>query len=396
MKSMFRSQAARWIAATLLLLQLALASCSAVPTLSIGSLVPTASTESGTSQLAPTPAPIVQTSFSTQGSILLSQEDVLASLYERVNPSVVNITTESGTGSGFVYDQQGHIVTNNHVVSGADEIWVTFSDSTMVEAAVVGTDPGSDLAVLKVDVDASHLSPVALGDYEALRVGQMAIAIGNPFGLAGTMTVGIVSALGRVLQAGTGNFSIVDLVQTDAPINPGNSGGPLLDSDGRVIGVNTLIFSSTGTSSGVGLAVPVSAVKRVVPQLIESGKFVHAWLGISGVTINAALAKEYSLPVTQGALVQSVTPGSPADLAGLRGATVQPAGRRMPPNQEQTLSADGDIIIAIDGQEVQTFDDLVSYLSLQASVGQQVTLTILRDGRQQTLVVTLTERPTTL
>jgi 2-alkenal reductase len=376
-----------------LLAVLGLVACS--PSGLVAVVSPVASPTPAAAQVVPvvavvaTPAPAAATS--AQGTLLLAQEQLLADLYERVKSSVVNITVSMGsgeaTGSGFVYDEQGHIVTNNHVVENATKIWVTFSDGNMVQAKVVGTDPGSDLAVIQVDVSATKLTSVTLGDSESLRVGQLAVAIGNPFGLEGTMTVGIISALGRVMPAGSSSFAIVDLIQTDAPINPGNSGGPLLDSAGRVVGVNTLIFTQSGTSSGVGLAVPVAAVKRVVPVLISQGHYAHAWLGISGRAITPALADEFNLPVQQGVLVDSVTAGGPAERAGIRGGT------RSSQRFVQTPSADGDIIVAVNDVEVKSFDDLVGYLARNTEVGQKLTLTVLRGGQRQPIEVTLTERP---
>jgi len=322
---------------------------------------------------------------------LLPQEELLAKLYEAVNPSVVNINMTmavgQGSGSGFVYDTQGHIITNNHVAEGADSIYVTFADGTMVRATVVGTDADSDLAVLKVDVDASELHPVTLGDSASLRVGQMAIAIGNPFGLEGTMTLGIVSALGRVLSTSSSRYSMVDLIQTDAPINPGNSGGPLLDSAGRVIGVNTMIYTESGTSSGVGMAVPVDTVKRVVPQLLEGGNYAHPWLGVSGMSITPLLAETLGLPVEQGVLIESVVDGGPADDAGLRGGVQQKM------LEGESVAVDGDIMVALDGIEVQSFDDVVQYLARNTRAGQKMEVTVLRDGQRQTFTVTLGERP---
>lgn len=320
---------------------------------------------------------------------LLPQEELLAELYERVNPSVVNINitmmTGEATGSGFVYDTAGHIVTNNHVVERATRIYVTFADGTM--AKVVGTDPDSDLAVIQVDVPAAQLHPVTLGDSDSLRVGQIAVAIGNPFGLEGTMTTGIISALGRVMPTGSSRYAMVDLVQTDAPINPGNSGGPLLDSAGRVIGVNTLIFTESGTSSGVGLAVPVATVRRVVPELIAKGKYAHPWLGISGRTITPLLAESLGLTQQQGVLVESVVSGGPADRAGVRG------GSQRVTVDAQVIAAGGDIIVAVDGLQVTTFEDVVGYLARSTQVGQRLQLTVLRGQQQQTLTVTLGERP---
>ena len=325
------------------------------------------------------------------------EELMLIRIYRQVSPAVVNISItgedgflpQQGTASGFVLDNEGHIVTNNHVVERARRITVAFSDATQVEAQVVGTDPDSDLAILQVDVDPEMLHPVELGESSALEVGQRAIAIGNPFGFEQTLTVGIISALGRVIPR-TGGFSLPDLIQTDAAINPGSSGGPLLDSQGKVIGVNTLIFSETGVSTGVGFAIPVDMVKRVVPTLIERGDFAHPWLGIYGLTLDPELAEELDLPpTTRGAYVSQVVPDSPADRAGVHGGT-----------RETTLfiggewlQAGGDIIIAMDGMEIKDFDHLITYLSKETTVGQTVELTILRDGEELQIPVTLGERP---
>ncbi|NLE77214.1 MAG: trypsin-like serine protease [Chloroflexi bacterium] len=338
---------------------------------------------------------------------------LLNQVYEKVNPAVVNIRVakvsemmqymvpqgqqgpdqepflEEGVGSGFVYDRQGHIVTNNHVVEGAQELEVTFFDDVTVPATVVGTDPDSDLAVIKVDVDVAELYPVELGDSSQVRVGDRAIAIGNPFGLAGTMTSGIVSAIGRTLSMSNSQFSLPEVIQTDAAINPGNSGGPLLDSQGRVIGVNSAIQSTAGSNAGVGFAVPVDQVKRVVPALIEKGRYEHPWLGITGRTVGPDLAKALDLPVERGVQVIAVTANGPADRAGLRGATGATVTFR-----GVEVEADGDIIIAVDGQAVQKFDDLLVYLARNTQVGQGVTLTIVREGREMQVQLTLGSRPT--
>jgi len=318
-----------------------------------------------------------------------AEEQLLIALYKRVSPSVVHIavTTNSGggTGSGFVWDDEGHIVTNNHVVEDARRILVTFADDTPVEAEVVGTDADSDLAVIQVDVPASDLHPVEPGDSDALCVGQRAVAIGNPFGFEQTMTTGIVSALGRVVKQDSG-FSLPQLIQTDAAINPGNSGGPLLDSQGRVIGVTTLIYSQSGSNSGVGFAVPVNTVKRVVPALIETGRYADPWLGITGASITALVAEALDLPVDQGVLVQAVVEDGPADKAGLQG------GNRQVNYEGTFLTTGGDIITALDGAEVQDMDDLIVLL-VDTSVGQKVKLTVLRDGQERTVMVTLGERP---
>jgi S1-C subfamily serine protease len=321
-----------------------------------------------------------------------AEEQLLTQLYERVSPSVVNIgiTTGvlggSGAGSGFVWDSSGHIVTNDHVVAGADRIYVRFADDTTVGAELVGTDPDSDLAVIDIDLPASRLHPVELGDSGALRVGQRAIAIGNPFGLEQTMTAGIVSALGRVVRQQSG-FSLPELVQTDAPINPGNSGGPLLDSRGRVIGVTSLIRSNSGTNTGVGFAVPVNTVKRVVPSLIASGRYADPWLGIEAASITPLDAQELGLPVERGVVVQGVVEGGPADRAGLR------AGDRQTRAEGSPTTASGDIIVSMDGVPVQRMDDLIICLA-DKRVGQTITLTVLRNGTERAVQVTLEERPT--
>ncbi len=334
-----------------------------------------------------------------------AEELLLINLYERVNPSVVNIfvTVEDesnlgqnqlfptqGQGSGFIVDTAGHIVTNNHVVAEAAQVEVTFYDGTTVEADIVGTDPDSDLAVVKVDVAPDSLRPVVWGDSDKILVGQRAVAIGNPFGLEGTLTSGIVSALGRSLPTESGAFRIPEIIQTDAAINPGNSGGPLLNSQGEVIGVNTAIVprrSGFGERSflGVGFAVPANLVKRVVPNLIDQGDYEHPWIGFSGNTVTPEIAEAMELSETKGALVAEVISGSPADEAGLRGGTREVIGIN-------TLLG-GDVIIGINDFEIREFDDLISFLSVRGSVGDTVTLTIIRNGQEQTLELTLGARP---
>ncbi len=339
--------------------------------------------------------------------VIAALEGTLSRVYETVNPSVVHIRVlkrgpmpdifgpapdNAATGSGFVWDKEGHIVTNNHVVEDAVRVWVTFADGTQVRGEVIGTDPDSDLAVLKVDVPADRLRPVTVGDSTQVKVGQLAIAIGNPFGLKGTMTVGIVSALGRVLptereQAGA-RYVIPDVIQTDAPINPGNSGGVLVDVQGRLIGVTSAIISPVRASAGIGFAIPSVIVKKVVPKLIEQGYYEHPWIGIAGVTLSPPLAEAMGLPQDQrGVLVVDVIPDSPADKAGLRGSD-----RRVEVEGEM-LPAGGDVIVAVDGQPVRTFDDLVTYLARYTEVGQTITLTVLRDGEERTVNITLAARP---
>ncbi len=351
-----------------------------------------------------------------QGALpsISEQEQLLVSLYRQVSPAVVNVQVTKrsegsfrfqpqageapdqfvhGQGSGFVYDRQGHIVTNNHVVEGAEEVLVVFSDGDQARAQVVGTDPDSDLAVIKADRLPSAIVPIELSPSDTIEVGQSAVAIGNPFGLQGTMTTGIVSAVGRTLPLGRqsstvgGRFSIPRMIQTDAAINPGNSGGPLLNARGQVIGVNTAINAQNGVNSGVGFAVPVGLIRRVVPQLIEKGRYVYPWLGVSGRDVDPDIADAMKLPERRGALVVEVIKGSPAERAGLRGAsrTVTVHGAE--------LQVGGDVVTAVDGAPVRQFDDLLVYLVEETSPGQKVQLTIVRDGLPQTVEVTLAERP---
>ncbi|MFC2029625.1 S1C family serine protease [Chloroflexota bacterium] len=324
-------------------------------------------------------------------ALVEAEEKLLIQLYERVSPSVVHIVVSSsaptggGTGSGFVLDAEGHIVTNNHVIEDAERIMVRFADETTVEAEPVGMDADSDLAVIRVEVPAGILVPVALGESAPLRVGQRAIAVGNPFGFEQTMTSGIISALGRIVRQDSG-FSLPELIQTDAAINPGNSGGPLLDLRGRVIGVTTLIFSRSGSSSGVGFAVPVNTVKRVVPELIATGRYADPWLGITGMSVNATVADVLDLPVEHGVMIQGVVGNGPAEKAALQGSEqrIEVEG--------SFLITGGDIIVAIDGVEVRDMDDLIVVLSTKA-VGQTVAVTVVRQGGERLLEVTLEERP---
>lgn len=352
--------------------------------------------------LAPPPTPLPAEAVAEADA----EELLLINIYERVNPSVVNIVVTvqneatlrgepqlfpaQGQGSGFVYDTAGHIITNNHVVADADKVEVTFYDGTTVEAKVVGVDIDSDLAVVKVEVAPESLRPVVWGDSSKLRVGQRAVAIGNPFGLEGTLTSGIISALGRSLPTEQGAFRIPEIVQTDAAINPGNSGGPLLNSQGEVIGINTAIVpnrSNFGERSflGVGFAVPSNLVERAIPSLIDSGEYQHPWIGFSGNSVTAEIAKAMALTQPTGALVAEVISGSPADKAGLRGGTREVIGIN--------TVVGGDVIIGIDGEAINDFDELISWLSRRGEVGQEVTLTIIRDGKQQTLPLTLGARP---
>ena len=344
----------------------------------------------------------------------LPLEELLVSLYQQGNPSVVNIQViekvqtnlpnfqglqippgeqfNSGLGSGFIWDTDGHIITNNHVVSGADSISVTFSDGATFPAKVIGTDPDSDLAVIKVDAAASQLRPVQLADYSTVKVGQLAIAIGNPFGLQGSMTVGFVSSLGRLLPSNENalgaSYSIPDIIQTDASINPGNSGGVLLNSSGLVIGVTAAIATESGSSAGVGFAIPSSIVQKVVPSLIKNGRYDHPWLGVSVTTLTPDIANTMNLKVDQrGAMVQQVMPNSPAEKAGL-----QASQRQVTINGSQ-VKIGGDVIIAFGSQTVKSTDDLIAFLSESGSIGQTTSLTVLRDNKEIQVPVTLAVRP---
>jgi S1-C subfamily serine protease len=298
-----------------------------------------------------------------------------------------------GLGSGFVWDRDGHIVTNNHVVAGADRIAVVFDDGTTVPGKIVGQDAHSDLAVIQVNVPSGRLQPVTLVESTAVKVGQLAIAIGNPFGQQNTMTTGIVSGIGRSLPASDGTpqgptYTIPDVIQTDAPINPGNSGGVLLDDTGRVIGVTAAIESPVGVSAGVGFAIPSAIAQQVVPSLIRTGRYQHPWLGISGVSLSPDLARAAGLPADQrGAMIVDVMPGSPADRAHLHRSA------RQVTIDGERARVGGDVIVAMNGLPVKSFDDVVAYLARNTSVGQALTLTVLRGGRNQQVTVTLAARP---
>ncbi|MEL7636736.1 MAG: trypsin-like peptidase domain-containing protein [Anaerolineaceae bacterium] len=327
-------------------------------------------------------------------------EGSLEALYEQVSPGVVSLqftTAEGGgQGTGFVIDKEGHIVTNYHVASEATELEVHFPSGLKVYGSVIGTDMDSDLAVIKVDVDPDVLVPLTLGDSEAIKVGQTVVAIGNPYGLSGTMTVGIVSARGRVLdsmrQTESGTFySSGDTIQTDALINPGNSGGPLLNLNGEVIGVNRAI-QTAGTSitggavnTGIGFAISSNTVRRVVPALIETGTYAYPYLGLSSYSnMSLAMVEALKLPQSTGAYVASVVAGGPADQAGIKGGTQ--------PTAVQGLTTGGDLIIAVDGIEIKDFSELMSYLVLNASVGDDIVLTIIRSGKTMDVTVTLGQR----
>ncbi len=321
----------------------------------------------------------------------LSVADLFAKSDQGVVQIIVSKSNDSSTardiGSGIVYDTSGHIITNNHVVESSLKITVVFHDGQSLPAKVVGTDPYSDLAVIKVEPSSYVLYPLQLGDSSDLRIGDQVAAIGNPFGLTGSLTSGIISQLGRLLEPPNTSFSIPNVIQTDTPINPGNSGGPLLDMEGEVVGINTAIQSETGEFSGVGFAIPSNTMKKIVPVLIKTGHYDHPWLGITGLSIDPDLASTLKLPVSFGFLINTVVPNSSASQAGLQGY-----------NKTATINGilykiGGDIIIAADGYPIKKIDDLLNYLQDQKSVGDKMVLTIIRDGKTMQVTLTLQQRP---
>ena len=327
-------------------------------------------------------------------SLVEAHEKVLTDIYDEIVPSVVEIratgNVAEGRGSGFIWDDHTHIVTNHHVVNGADEITVVFENGAQFEAGIIGSDPDSDLAVLGLVNNNVMTAPPStpLGDSSKVRPGHVAVAIGSPFGQEFTITSGIISAIGRTIQSGNSQFSIPRVIQTDAPINPGNSGGPLLNRTGEVIGVNTQIISRSGSSSGIGFAVPINTAKKVIPELITKGVYHYAWLGIRGTNMTPAIAKEFNLPRdTRGTLVIDV--GGPAELAGIQGSELI----QDPSGQESIIG--GDIIIGIDDVPIQSIEDLLTYLVDHKRPGDISYVHLLRsDYSNQTLKVTLGKRPT--
>jgi S1-C subfamily serine protease len=318
----------------------------------------------------------------------------LVEIFEKSESGVVRVNVQrspdeespSGVGSGFVFDKRGHIITNAHVVDKAQKIAVTFLDGRSYNAEVVGYDIYTDIAVIKVNSDLPLLHPLTLGDSSNLKVGESIAAIGNPFGLSGSMTAGIVSQIGRLLPSDAG-YSIPDVIQTDAAINPGNSGGPLLNMRGEVVGINTAIQSATGEFTGVGFAVPSQTITKIVPSLISEGEYKHPWIGISGRDIDPDLAKVLNLKEAVGFLVVTVVPDSPAAKAGLHGSenTVEVDG------VEYTVG--GDIILSVDGVEVRKISDILIHLQRAKAVGDEMVLEILRDGRTTNFTIILDERP---
>jgi S1-C subfamily serine protease len=364
------------------------------------------------SALAPTPTPTIPptpTAAPPQATPVSAAEPANAleaqveTVYDEAGPAVVHITSrvitydvfmqpvpQEGTGSGFVYDTEGHIVTNYHVVADAESVSVALAAGGVYTATIVGTDSSNDLAVLRIE--AEDLSdPVPLGDSDQLRVGQFVVAIGNPFGLDRTLTVGVISALSRVIESPDSRF-IGEAIQTDAAINPGNSGGPLLDLEGRVIGVNAQIISPSQASAGIGFAIPVNTVRRVASQLIAQGHYPHPWLGVSVLPFEAEGAQilreaGMDVPVDEGLLVAEVVSGGPAAKAGIRAGdqTVSIGNTRIP--------VGGDIITAINGTPVANFQELTVYLESETQVGDEVEVTLIREGREMKVKATLAERP---
>jgi len=332
----------------------------------------------------------------TLGDVLSSKSNLtLIELFEKSEESVVKIKVErigsatdtGGVGSGFVYDNLGHIITNAHVVDGANKTTVTFLDGSQYNAEIIGEDKFTDIAVIKVSEKPRLLHPLQMGDSSLLQVGEQVAAIGNPFGLSGSMTSGIVSGMGRLIATPATAFSIPDVIQTDAAINPGNSGGPLLNLRGEVVGINTAIQSSSGEFSGVGFAIPSNTAIKIVPSLIEDGEYHHPWIGISGRDIDPDLARVLELKDAKGFLIITVVDGSPADKAGLKGMTATQIidGKEYPVN--------GDIIISVDDKEVRKISDILIHLQREKSVGDTMVLGVLRDGEFMHISLELVERP---
>ena len=320
----------------------------------------------------------------------------LADLFSKSQDGVVQIivrkssdnSSDRAIGSGIVYDLSGHIITSNHVVADYQKIRVVFHNGESYSAKVTGTDPFADLAVIKVDADPQTLHTLPLGDSSELRIGDEVIAIGSPFGLTGSMTSGIVSQLGRILNPpDIGSFSIPNVIQTDTAINPGNSGGPLLNDQGEVIGINTAIQTQTGEFSGVGFAIPSNTMKRIVPALIQDGHYKHPWLGVSGITVDPDLSDSLGLSTQSGFLIENIVPDSPASNAGLHAS-----------NQTKMVDGikykiGGDIIIGVDDSPVKKLEDLLNYLQDNKSAGDKMVLKIIRNDKTIEVTLTLQERP---
>ena len=329
--------------------------------------------------------------------ILTNSESKILSLtdiFEKAEPGVVRVNTQrnqtsdetGGVGSGFVFDKKGHIITNAHVIEDSTKTVVTFLDGRSYNAKIIGIDEYTDIGVIKVNADLKLLQPLSLGDSSNLQVGEPITAIGNPFGLSGSMTSGIISQMGRLLPSGSG-YSIPDVIQTDAAINPGNSGGPLLNMRGDIVGINTAIQSTTGEFTGVGFAIPSQTVAKIVPTLIKDGEYKHPWIGISGRDIDPDTANVLGLKDALGFLVITVVEDSPAWDAGLIGSdkTIEVEGRE--------YSIGGDVITAVDGIDVRKIDDILIHLQRVKTVGDEMDLEILRDDRTTNVTIVLQERP---
>ena len=338
----------------------------------------------------------VQNQINQINDIILEESKSLSliDIFEKAEPGVVRVNTQGnqttnetgGVGSGFVFDKKGHVITNAHVIEGSTKTIVTFLDGRSYNAEIIGIDQYTDIGVIKVNADLKLLNPLSLGDSSSLQVGEPITAIGNPFGLSGSMTSGIISQMGRLLPSGSG-YSIPDVIQTDAAINPGNSGGPLLNMRGNIVGINTAIQSTTGEFTGVGFAIPSQTVAKIVPTLISEGEYNHPWIGISGRDIDPDMANVLGLKDAKGFLIITVVEDSPAEEAGLIGSnkTIEVEGRE--------YSIGGDVIIAVDGIDVRKIDDILIHLQRVKTVGDEMDLDILRDGRTTNVTIILQERP---
>ena len=351
-----------------------------------------------TSVIGSLPTPVEQ-AVQVPRPVIQDMPGSLNPLYEQVDPGVVSIQVSTGqagptgfvAGSGFILDAQGHIATNHHVVEGSQQVVVTFFNGLEARADVIGNDPDSDLAIIKVESLPAEAHPLTLGDSDAVKVGDRVVAIGNPFGLENTMTSGIVSAVGRLIPSGFTQFSIPKSIQTDAAINPGNSGGPLIDMNGEVIGVNAQIQtgSQTGGNEGVGFAIPSNILSLVAPSLIDKGSYTWPWLGVSGTDVDQSIMEANSLKTQQGAYILTVIPDSPAAEAGLQGATGQKevGGLQVPTG--------GDVVVEAGGEKINNFSDLLNKVAF-SKPGDKIKLTILRDGKSMDFTVTLQPRPANL
>ena len=337
----------------------------------------------------------MQSQIDEINNLILTESKTLSlmDIFEKAEPGVVRVNTQrnqtgdgsGGVGSGFVFDKKGHIITNAHVIEDSTKTVVTFLDGRSYNAQIIGVDKYTDIGVIKVNADLKLLHPLSLGDSSNLQVGEPITAIGNPFGLSGSMTSGIISQMGRLLPSA--GFSIPDIIQTDAAINPGNSGGPLLNMRGEIVGINTAIQSSTGEFTGVGFAIPSQTVVKIVPTLIRDGEYKHPWIGVSGTDIDLEMANVIGLESTLGFLIITVVEDSPASNAGLIGSN------KMIEVEGREYSIGGDVIISVDGIDVRKIDDILVHLQREKAVGDEMVLEVLRDGRTTNVTIVLQERP---